>query len=120
MNSESLKEAFEQLKKIDEQAFKDKYKRKSHYIKHPIKGINSEIKYEKEADKLALTPIDNINIFGYISNKNNSICKWDKKNRLFVIYTMDKNNKYPIIKSFYRKSRSDYEKDKSNQAIQIL
>ena len=107
-----------ELAELEEQAFKDKNKRNSHYNKHPIKGINSEIAYEKEADKLALTEIDNINIFGYISNKNNSICKWNKKNRLFVVYYMKDNQ--PIIKSFYRKGKVEYEKDKDKQAIKIL
>lgn len=115
---ENIWKRLNNLSELEEQAFKDKNKRNSHYLKHPIKGMNSETIYEKEADKLALTPIDNINIFGYISNKNNSICKWDKKNRLFVVYYM-KDNK-PIIKSFYRKGKSEYEKDRDKQAIKIL
>lgn len=111
---------------VDEQ-FSSDYSKQTHYNKHVVTGNNKEKKvfhninqdeYEALADTLAITPVDNKNIFGYesedISGKI-SYVKWNKTTEVFVAYTYDEGNPDPIIKSCYVKTFREYNGDKTIQ-----
>ena len=98
------------LDDFDEE-FTSEYNRKAHYQKHKKEYPEwTEEEYEKYAEELALKPVDNKTIFGYMSkNKQDRIAyvKWDKDSELFTAYIYRGNKPYTI--TAYRKSKRDYE-----------
>lgn len=88
--------------------------RNNHYYKHIRKRKEYDMspeEYEKAAEKLANTPCDYKNIFGYVSkDKENSdrlaYVKYDKNSELFTVYIY-KNNK-PFTITAFRRSWRDF------------
>lgn len=116
------------MKFLDER-FISKEAKETHYDKHVANGnryerevfqdINMD-EYERMADALAVKPIDNKTIFGYVSEdkdgKINNV-KWDKSTGLFVAYQYDAENHVPLDVSCYVKSYRDFFADKSKQYV---
>lgn len=92
----------------------DKDNQRSHYQKHKKECPEwTEEECKKHAEDLTLKPVDNKNIFGYMSkDKQNEIAyvKWDKDAELFVVYNYKENQ--PCIITSNRKSKREYEGEK--------
>lgn len=92
--------------------------RHRHYIKHVIDGKEfgdiTEEEYEKLAESLQSSPVDNKNIFGYISDYkgNTSYCKYEKSTGIFVVYYYSNNNE-PLTITCYMKLWRKYQMDKA-------
>ena len=98
------------LDDFDEE-FTSEYNRGAHYQKHKKEYPEwTEEEYEKYAEELALKPVDNKNIFGYMSkDKQDRIAyvKWDKDTELFTVYVYKGNKPYTV--TAFRKSKREYE-----------
>ena len=107
------------IKRFDER-FRNDVERSTHFIKHISieKNYNwSEEEYERVAEKLAKTPVDNVNIFGYMAEDQYthkiSYIKYDKNLELFTSYYIDKKER-PITITAFRRSWSKYLKRKED------
>ena len=91
-----------------------------------IQHLNRHIKHKNEidlkltddefniyGDYLYTAPVDNKNILGFISCNEGvwGIAKYDVRNRLFIVYFFDENNK-PFTRTTMRFGRDRYEKEK--------
>ena len=98
------------LDDFDEE-FTSEYNKNAHYQKHQKEYPEwTEDEYEKYAEELAYKPVDNKNIFGYISGDaqgREAYVKWDKNTELFTVYTYRGNKPYTI--TAFRKSKREYE-----------
>lgn len=93
--------------------FSSKYNLRKHYIQHVkhdgLFGRISMKEYEQLADDLQKSPVDNVNVFGYVSNYDGRISysKYDINTGIYVsyfykgsepyiitCYILDKENKY--------------------------
>ena len=108
------------LKTIEEE-FINNYQLEKHFDKHVIREKQypniSMSEYEKIADKLAATPVNNISILGFKSlnpgSKKIAYCKYDVKTNDFVVYNYIDNN--VKILTMYKKSLDEYRKTKRYQ-----
>lgn len=101
---------------VDEE-FTSAKNRQAHYQKH-VKDEKqfdySEEEYEKRADELSRTPIDNKNIFGYMSltrEGRTARCKYNRETGEFVVYALRDGIPYTI--TMYRKTWREYTGDKA-------
>jgi hypothetical protein len=89
----------------------------AHYIKHVIKGKQyncSPEEYERIADDLSRTPIDNKTIFGYQSITREgrvANCKYNKATGDFVVYRIRKG--VPQTITLYRKKWGTFTGDRA-------
>ena len=101
---------------IDEESTSEK-NRQSHYnkrIKDEKQFDYSEEEYEKRADELSRSRIDNKNIFGYISltiENKNAYCKYNKNTEEFVVYSL--RDGVPCDITMCRKTWREYTGDKA-------
>lgn len=97
--------------KFPREEFTSKRNRNAHFKKHQ-KQFSSETtvkEYERLADKLQRTPVDNKNILGYMSltrENRTAYCKYDKEQELFVVYTY--RNGEPFTITCYKKNWRDF------------
>ena len=103
--------SFKRTKEDFEEEFTSQYNLENHYDKHVVKRKEYDVtpeEYEAIADKLQRTPIDNKNIFGYISEVDGkeAYVKWNKATEDFVVYTYKNNIPYTI--SLYKKTYREY------------
>ena len=100
-----------------EEEFTSPENKKAHYTKHIEKRKEFEYtpdEYEKAADKLSRTKIDNKMIFGYQSETRDgktANCKYNKDTEEFVVYRIRKGQ--PETITMYRKSWREYTGDKA-------
>lgn len=97
--------------------FTGKQNRHKHYQEHVIKrkefGNISEEDYDRIAEQLMNTPVDNKTIFGYIGTYQKdkpAYCKWNKETNIFVAYTFTKDNKPKAFTCYIKTYRSYYAK----------
>lgn len=108
-------ELYMKIKKVAEE-FTSAYNKHVHYDKHITKYKEFDLtidEYERAAEELALTPIDNVNIFGYISETpagKTAYCKYDKAKKYFTVYTY--NNFKPLTITMHKKEYYEYLCDK--------
>ena len=82
---------------LNEDPYRDTQHMKSHAEKHKsqIDPALTDDEFDIYGDYLYEAPIDNKNVFGFISCSDGvyGIAKYDKKNRLFIVYDFDENEK---------------------------
>lgn len=107
--------------KLDfDEAFTSEYNKENHYDKHVTKNKEfkniSPAEYEKMADNLAMTPVDDRKILGYKSiqrtDKGEKVLynKYDMDKELFVVYRPRKG--IPEIVTFFSRTYRDYQDNK--------
>ena len=102
--------------KFKREEFTSDYNKEAHFIKHR-KEFPKEMdidNYEKIADILQRSAVDNRNIHGYMSQTREgktAYCKYDKNQELFVVYTYRKGIPYTI--TCYKKTWRDFNGDKA-------
>lgn len=90
--------------------FNNHYNLEDHYYRHIV--LNKEYdwtmdEYEKNAEILMYTPVDNRTIFGYVQDRpNNPLCKYNKETELFVSYFIDRHGIPRTITAFRRDWRT--------------
>ena len=105
--------------RVYDEEFTSEENKHAHYTKHVTTNNEfnnmTEEQYEQEAEKLARTPVDNKNIFGYIQKRDDliSYVKYNKDNEFFTVYTYKRNNTTPYTITFFRKSWRQYNGDKA-------
>lgn len=121
-NLKQITEALERINKevLNEDPYGSKKDLEDH-VKHkrenPMLKDMSDDEFNHMGDYLYSLPVDNKNIFGYMTIRDGSTryCKWDKRRRIFVCYTYNKDGK-PITISSYIKNRKDYESQARKQS----
>ena len=100
-----------------DEEFTSQRNRDAHYDKHVQKNKEfqySPEEYEKRADQLSRTPVDNKKIFGYVSmtrEGRTAYCKYNRETEEFVVYALRDNTPYTI--TMYRKNWREYTGDKA-------
>lgn len=106
-------------KVLEEGPYKDE-KHLDDHMKHKdqIDPSLTRDKFNVYGDYLYTTPIDNKNIFGFISCSNGvyGVAKYDKKNRIFIVYDFDDNNK-PFTRTTMRFGMDRYLKIKERDYV---
>lgn len=113
----SLVEALERRNKqelIEGPPYKDEDSVNRH-LKH-LDEIDPNLtvdEFNTYGDYLYTTPVDNKNVFGFIScNKGvYGVAKYDKRNRLFIVYDFDENGN-PFTRTTMRFGKGRYEDEK--------
>lgn len=76
----------------------------------------SDEEFNCMGDYLYTKDVDNINIFGYKTIRNDDVryCKWDKNTHIFICY--DYRDGKPYTVTCYKKNQQNYERGAKNQS----